>query len=160
MKKFYKIPMTERIVMTEKGSLIDILKEQYPELHQRELDRIELTYGHNNPGYMTPELEETVSKYNKETAMMYKAMGVPQYIIAKEKDGGDVIEHITGTKLITRCNSILYGREINAIEAHEYIEGIPNYTEKVQQFFAIENDKKETKNPIKRLIRSISKKHN
>ena len=26
MKKFYKIPMTERIVMTEKGPLIDTLK--------------------------------------------------------------------------------------------------------------------------------------
>lgn len=160
MKKFYKIPMTERIVMTEKGPLIDTLKEQYPQLHQRELERIELTYGHNNPGYMTPELEKTVAEYNEKTAIMYKALDVPQYIIAQQEDDGDIIEYSTKTKLIIRCNSTLTGREINVIQAYDYMQEIPSYEERVNQFFPPQNSKKTQKNPIKKLIKAIAKKDN
>ena len=160
MKRFYKIPMTERIVMTGNVSLIEILKEQYPELHERELCRIELTYGHNNPGYMTPELEKTVADYNEETAIMYKAMEIPQYIIARQEDEGEITEHVTGTKLTVRCNSILYGREINVIDAYQYMNSIPKYSESVHQFFENEKEKDKNKNPIKKLVRFITKKDN
>ena len=67
MKKYYKIPMTERIVFANNMSLFQILKDHYPDLYNREQGRIELTYGGDNPGVMTPQLEKHVKDYNHQT---------------------------------------------------------------------------------------------
>ena len=62
MKKYYKIPMTERIAKINDISLFDILKDNYPDLYNREKGRVELQYGGTNPGVMTPQLEEAVKE--------------------------------------------------------------------------------------------------
>lgn len=76
MKKYYKIPMTERIIKVDGTALFDILKDNYPDLYNREKGRVELKYSGSNPGVMTPHLEEVVGEYNKETDMLYRIQGV------------------------------------------------------------------------------------
>ena len=62
MNKYYKIPMTERIIKVNDTSLFDILLEHYPDLYNREKGRVELQYGIPEPGIMTPQLEEAVNE--------------------------------------------------------------------------------------------------
>ena len=54
MKKYYKIPMTERMIKVDGTSLFDILKDNYLDLYNREKGRVELQCGGSNPGVMTP----------------------------------------------------------------------------------------------------------
>lgn len=99
MKKYYKIPMTERIVSANGQSLFQILEEYYPDLYNREKGRVSLTYDVTEPGVMTPELEKAVNAYNAETKAIYKAMGVPQFIIGYRVGDEPPVEYVTKTPL-------------------------------------------------------------
>ncbi len=142
MRKFYKIPMTERVVKVNDTSLFQILHEQYPDLHNRELGRVELTYGGSNPGVMTPELEKIVNDYNEQTALLYKAMKVPQYIIAIKEDE-EVKEISTKTVLSAGgLSSLVAARQVSQQEAYEYLDNTEGYIEKANQFFPKKEEKK------------------
>lgn len=136
MKKYYKIPMTERIVQVNTVSLFQILQEHYPDLYNRELGRIELTYGGDNPGVMTPQLEEMVNEYNAETKALYKAMGVPQYIIGFKNEDDVIVEYATKTPLDeSGLGCFISGREVSQTEAYTYLDDEKNYIEVVNRFF-------------------------
>ena len=158
MKKYYKIPMTERVVSANGETLFKILQDQYPDLYNRELGRIELTYGGTEPGVMTPQLEEAVNDYNAQTSLLYKAMGVPQYLIAIKEDDKEVKEYVTGTILTAGgLGCLLEGRQVSQTTAYQYLDETPNYMDKVAQLFP----KEEKKSLIKRTITAIiSKKDN
>lgn len=158
MKKYYKIPMTERIVKVDDTSLFDILQEHYPDLYNREKGRVELQYGGTNPGIMTPQLEEIVSEYNHETDLMYLEQGVPKYIIAVDTDG-EVKEYATGTELQTHgMGSLLQGREVSQTQAYEYLDTTANYIEVVGNLFAKEEKKELKKSYISRIISALTSK--
>ena len=141
MKKYYKIPMTERIIKVDDTSLFDILKEHHPDLYNREKGRVELQYGIPEPGIMTPQLEEAVKEYNQETARIYCEQSVPTHIIAVDNDD-EVREYATGTVLQTfGYSSILQGREVSQQEAYEYLDNTPYYIEAVGKIFAKEDKK-------------------
>lgn len=150
MNKYYKIPMTERIVSLNKKTLFQTLQENYPELAKREKGRVELTYGGNEPGAMTPQLEETVRKYNAETANVYRQMGVPSHIIGFQKEEGGIVEYITGVPIETSygSTSVLTGREISQKEATQFLTEESNYYDTVSNLFL---KKEEPKSFIKKV---------
>ena len=91
MSKYYKIPLTERVVGVSTGSLYKTLRENYPDLYNREVGRMDLKYGDSK--HTTDK--DTMDRYNKETSMMYKAMGLPEFIIAVETVSGEGIKEIS-----------------------------------------------------------------
>ena len=81
MKKYYKIPMTERVVLVNGETLFSILSEVHPELYTREKGRIELQYGlTQEPGIIEPGLQKLVDEYNEGTKELYRQLGVPTHI--------------------------------------------------------------------------------
>ncbi len=156
MNKYYKIPMTERVVSVGERSLYQILQDNYPELYNRELGRVELTYGGENPGVMSPELESIVDEYNQETTAIYKAAGIPQYIIGFVGQDGTLVEYSTKTPLLMRSNfSFIFSREVSQQEAYRYLDEEPNYISVTDYLFS---PKKQEKHLMKRLISAITTK--
>ena len=152
MKKYYKIPMTERIIKVNDTSLFDILLDHYPDLYNREKGRVELQYGIPEPGIMTPQLEEAVNEYNQETKRLYMEQGVPTHIIAIGNNEG-VTEYFTHTPIQTSgYDSFLQGREVSRQEAYEYLDQTQNYIEQVSKMFA----KKESKSLRKVLVQKVT----
>ena len=161
MKKYYKIPMTERIIKVDGTSLFDILKDNYPDLYNREKGRVELQYGGSNPGVMTPHLEEVVGEYNKETDMLYRIQGVPKYIVAIG-DGESIKEYVTGKPLETLGGGCIFqGREVSQLEAYKYLDATENYAETVGKLLVKEDAKTLKKSLVQRVVSILkSKKDN
>lgn len=156
MKKYYRIPMTERIVKVDGISLFEILQKHYPDLYNREKGRVELMYGGTNPGVMTPQLEEAVKDYNQETDVMYQKLGVPKYIIAVEDESG-IREYATSTSLEVPSNhSILTGRKVSQITAYQYLDSTPNYVGVTSNIFQKEENKSLKKNRFQQIISTLS----
>jgi hypothetical protein len=156
MKKYYKIPMTERIIKVDGTSLFDILKDNYPDLYNREKGRVELQYGGSNPGVMTPQLEEVVGEYNKETDMLYKLQGVPKYIIAIN-NGETIKEYVTGKSLESIGGGCIFqGREVSQKEAYDYLDNTENYAEIVGKLL-VKEDKKTLKKTLVQRVTNILK---
>lgn len=152
MRKYYKIPMTERIIKVNDTALFDILLEYYPDLYNREKGRVALQYDIPEPGIMTPQLEKAVNEYNQETKRLYMEQGVPTHIIAMES-GEEVIEYVTHTPLQTFGHGcFLQGREVSQQEAYEYLDQAPNYIEEVSKMLA----KQETKSLRKSLVQKVT----
>lgn len=151
MKKYYKIPMTERIIKVDGTSLFEILQEHYPDLYNREKGRVELQYGGTNPGVMTPHLEEVVGEYNKETDALYKVQGVPKYIVAIG-DSETIQEYVTGKTLETIGGGCIFqGREVSQKEAYEYLDKTTNYAEMVGKMLSKEDTKSLKKSLVQRV---------
>lgn len=156
MKKYYKIPLTERIAKINDISLFDILKDNYPDLYNREKGRVELQYGGDNPGVMTPQLEEAVKDYNQETDLMYASLGVPKYIIAVSNDD-EVKEYATGAKIeMFGYGCVLQGREVPQTQAYEYLDKAPNYVGVVNNLFAKEEKKELKKTRFQRVVAALT----
>ena len=156
MKKYYKIPMTERIIKVDGTALFDILKDNYPDLYNREKGRVELQYGGSNPGVMTPHLEEVVGEYNKETDMLYRIQGVPKYIVAIG-DGESIKEYVTGKPLETLGGGCIFqGREVSQLEAYKYLDDTENYAETVGKLL-VKEDAKTLKKSLVQRVASILK---
>lgn len=158
MKKYYKIPMTERIIKVNDTSLFDILKEHHPDLYNREKGRVELQYGIPEPGIMTPQLEEAVKQYNQETKGLYMEQKVPTHIIAIG-EGDEVVEYVTHTQLQTfgyRC--FLQGREVSEQEAYEYLNETENYIEEVSKMLAKQDKKTLRKSLVQKVANILSSK--
>lgn len=152
MKKYYKIPMTERIVSANGQTLFQILQDNYPDLYNREKGRVSLTYEVTEPGVMTPELEKVVEAYNAETRSMYKAMGVPQFIIGFQVDDEPPVEYATKTPLTTYgYNCVLSFREVPQLEAYNYLDEESNYLEIVDKLFV----KKEEPKSFRKIVREV-----
>lgn len=153
MKKYYKIPMTERIVSINGKSLFNTLQDNYPDLYNRELGRVELTYGGPEPGIMTPQLEREVDEYNAETARLYQAMGVPSHIIGVKNDEGEVFEYVTGLPLETRgYTSMFSGRGVSQLEAYNYLDNQINYSEVVTEMFPKKEEPKSLRKRVYEVI--------
>lgn len=156
MKKYYRIPMTERIVKVDGISLFEILENHYPDLYNREKGRVELMYGGTNPGVMTPQLEEVVKDYNNTTDLLYKALGVPKYIIAIKDESG-IREYATQTALEVPSNgSILTGREVSQITAYQYLDSTTSYIEITNKLFVNEEKKTLKKSRFQQILRALS----
>lgn len=141
MEKYYKIPMTERLIAANDVALIKILEEEYGYLYDREIGRIKLTYGSNTPKVMTPQLEEEIKEYNQQTAQKYKDMCVPQYIIAV-KENGAIREYETGAIITARGAGLLDVREVSKEEVTQYLQETEEYYfEETSKFFQKEKNK-------------------
>lgn len=133
MSKYYKIPLTERIVGTSTGSLYKTLRDNYPELYSRELGRMALKYG-DKKNMVDANI---IADYNKETSRMYEALGMPEFIIAIEKVSGAGIEEIsTSTPLIVSSKDFLKTRVVSKEIATSYIASKDEYSEKIANFFS------------------------
>ena len=159
--KYYKIPMTERIIKVDGISLFEKLQEHYPDLHNREKGRIELQYGENTSGIVTPNLKEVVGEYNRKTDNLYRIYGVPKYIIAIGKNE-ELREYVTGKTLEQMGQGyIALGREVSCKEALEYLNNTENYTNVINKMLIQEDSKSLKKTLIQRAIKVIaSKKYN
>lgn len=158
MKKYYKIPMTERIIKVNDTSLFDILKDHHPDLYNREKGRVELQYGIPEPGIMTPQLEEAVNAYNQETKRLYMEQKVPTHIIAIG-DAEEIIEYVTHTPLqIFGHGYFLLGREVSEQEAYEYLNETENYIEEVSKMLAKEDKKILKKSLVQKVANILSHK--
>ncbi len=137
MKKYYKIPMTERIVLVNGETLFSILSEVHPELYIREKGRIELQYGlTQEPGIIEPGLEKLVDEYNAGTKDLYRQLGVPTHIIAMKDEEGNLVEYATKTKLEEfGQGSFISCREVSQEEAYAYLDSQNNYYGETAKFF-------------------------
>lgn len=156
MKKYYRIPMTERIAKINDISLFDILKDNYPDLYNREKGRVELQYGGTNPGVMTPQLEEVIKEYNQETDLIYASLGVPKYIIAVSHED-DIKEYVTGTVIKTNgIGYVLQAREISQLQAYQYLDNTPNYNEVVGKMLVKEKNKELKKTRFQKVVTALT----
>ena len=138
MSKYYKIPLTERIVGTSSGSLYKLLRENYPELYDREVGRMDLKYG-NKDNIVN---SNTIADYNRQTSLLYKAMGIPEFIIAVEiVTGGGIEEISTSTPLMVSSKKFLKTRKVSKEDATSYIEEVTDYSEKIANYFTSANKK-------------------
>lgn len=136
--KYYKIPVTHRMIKMNGRSLFKILKEFYPELYQRELERVELTYGGDEPGSMTPQLEMALEKFQSQTDEMYLELGVPKFIIGFETDDGQILESNTRTPMTTnhKIDNIFQVYEVSRDEALNAINEERNYQDATAQMYS------------------------
>ena len=156
MKKYYRIPMTERIAKINDISLFDILKDNYPDLYNREKGRVELQYGGTNPGVMTPQLEEVIKEYNQETDLIYASLGVPKYIIAVLHED-DIKEYVTGAVIKTNgIGYVLQAREISQLQAYQYLDNTPNYNEVVGKMLVKEKNKELKKTRFQKVVTALT----
>lgn len=135
MKKYYKIPLTERLVYVGEKSLYQILQDNYQELYNREVGRIELIYGDHKSRVMTSTLQEKIDAYNTETKKLYKTMNVPTHIIGFDNNG-DLVEYATKTPL--NCCSketFLHCRQVSQLEAYEYLNNQDGYLDMTDKLF-------------------------
>ena len=156
MKKYYKIPLTERIISANGNSLFEILRDNYPELYAREKGRVEMTFiDVPEPGVMTPELERMISEYNSETDAIYETMGVPKYIIGyKADEQAQLVEYTTKTPLTTQgFGSFIQGREVSKTEAYNYLDAERNYIEVSNKLFS---KQEEPKSLVRKIISAIT----
>ena len=158
MKKYYKIPMTERIIKVNGTSLFDILQDHHPDLYNREKGRVDLQYGIPEPGIMTPQLEEAVNTYNQETKRLYKEQHVPTHIIAIGEEE-HITEYVTHTPLQTFGQGcFLLGREVSQQEAYEYLNETENYIEEVSKMLAKQEKKTLRKTLVQKVTNILSSK--
>ena len=149
MTKYYKIPLTERVIGTSSDSLYKILRDNYPELYAREVGRMDLKYSDKDATVDS----NVMANYNKETSNLYKTLGMPEFIIAIERVTGEGIEEIaTSTPLIVSSKEFLKTRMVSKEVATSYIEENDQYSEKIANFFS--KDKK------KNLQKKISNNNN
>lgn len=155
MKKYYKIPMTERIVLVNGETLFSILSDVHPELYTREKDRIEIQYGlTQEPGIIEPELQKLVDEYNEGTKELYRQLGVPTHIIAINDEEGNLFEYATKTPLEEFGHgSFVSCREVSQQEAYEYLDSQNNYYEETAKFFP---QKDTVKSLIKKAINFVT----
>lgn len=138
MSKYYKIPLTERVVGTSTGSLYKMLRDNCPELYSREIGRMDLKYGDKK----NMVDESIIADYNKETSRMYETLRMPEFIIAIEKVPGAGIEEIsTSTPLIVSSKEFLRTRMVTKEIATSYIDAKDEYSEKIANFFSITKQK-------------------
>lgn len=145
MKKYYKIPLTERIISANGNSLFEILRDCYPELYDREIGRVKMTYVDvPEPGVMTPVLEKMISEYNSETDAIYATMGVPKYIIGyKEDEQAQLVEYATKTPLITKGYvSFTREKEVSETDASDYLATEKDYIEVLNKLFSKKEEPK------------------
>lgn len=142
-EKYYKIPLTARIVSANGVSLIEILHQKYPELYDREMDRITLTYG-IGPKTKNPEILERIYKDKEETSQLYREMGVPEHIIAiKNPLSSELTVYGTETKLETIGNYPFEQQEISVSGAAEYMANAAyDYADFIQTYFEKPKQKK------------------
>lgn len=139
MTKYYKIPMTERIIGTSFGSLYKLLRERCPKLHDREIGRLALKHGSSDVSQS--ELKEQLTKYNQETSAMYELLKIPEFIIAVDNNVTGIVEISSSIPLEVTCKEFLPARKISEEEAKQYVEKNPNYSEIVSNFFVQEKAK-------------------
>lgn len=137
MSKYYKIPLTERAVSLSSGSLYKNLRENYPALYNREVGRMDLKYG--DARHHTDS--KTMEKYNKETSILYKEIGLPEFIIAVEKVSGEGIQEISTSTPLIASKEFLRTRNVSKETAILYIEKEEDYSEQIATFFTAKKDK-------------------
>ena len=86
MKKYYLIPLTEEDIYLNGKSLESILDSLYPELLQREIDRINILYSVSPMIEMPTSVKQRYEQHNIETKKMYDEAQVPYYLIAYGND--------------------------------------------------------------------------
>ncbi len=154
MKKYYKIPMTERVILVNGESLFSVLSEVYPELYSREKGRIELQYGlTQEPGIIEPELEKLVDEYNAGTKDLYRQLGVPTHIIAMKNEEGNLFEYATKTPLEEFGHGTFIScREVSQEQAYDYLDKQDNYYEVAAKLFP---QKEHPKSLLKKAIKFV-----
>lgn len=119
MKKYYLIPLTEKDIYLNDKSLRSILDSLYPELLQREIDRINILYSVSPLIEMPTSVKQRYEQHNIETKKMYDEAQVPYYLIAYGNDRC-AEEILTKSKITSRYPAALGIRSVSKEKAEEY----------------------------------------
>lgn len=130
--KYYIVPITEKRVFYKGKSLYELLKETYPELGQREDQRIEIVLSHNMFEEDT-EVDKMLIKHNNTTHALYESNNLPPWIILEETET-EIHEYITHEPLKAKTNGFIKRYAITQGYINEYIKD-SDYENKVRTYF-------------------------
>ena len=131
MNKYYYVPVTSRHIKYDGHSLLDVTGIIDSKLKDRELGRVEMSYGDKTGDSSSLEMKKVLSQYNSETSLLYKSIGMPErLILISDKDG--VREMYTDPPLealpnYLDCYQINAIDVVNLIESEEYFDLAINY---------------------------------
>lgn len=131
MNKYYYVPVTSRHIKYDGHALLDVTGVIDSKLKDRELGRVEMSYGDKTGDSSSLEMKKVLSQYNSETSLLYKSIGMPErLILISDKDG--VREMYTDTPLealpnYLDCYQINAIDVVNLIESEEYFDLAINY---------------------------------
>lgn len=151
--KFYKIPLTDRMIKIEGKSLIEILQEKFPELYEREMERINIQY-EDCPGSTNPVLEKILKEYNTKTNLCYQEEKLPTYLLAIQKDD-EIREYATNTPLTANHKTFTELREVTPEQFNTYLDQNPNYEEEIPKFLEQEKNKTKSHNLLQKIVNKL-----
>lgn len=136
-REYYLIPLVDHDIYLNDISLINILKEKYPILAERENKRISILYSVSPLIAMPESVEQKYKVHNIETKIMYQELQVPQYLIAYKIEDCRAKEILTGKEISSRYEAALGIRSVTEEEVKKYYYDT-NYEENIKNFFQIE----------------------
>lgn len=147
MNKYYMVPMTESRISFTTGTPLGILKDNYKNLHDREVMRTHLELANAS--------EEEISKHNLMTSMMYRSLEVPECIILTEKNN-DIVEYVTGAVATGEVSETLEGREVEIGKVCEYLDNNDYYDGRVRELLVAPTVKQMHHTRFSRILDLIS----
>jgi len=142
--QYYLIPITTTGIYFNGKELYEILKETYPELAQREEERINIIYSACPKIGITEIIKQKYNKHIHETKKIYNEKKVPQYLIAYGNDSC-AEEILTKAKIQPKYAAALGVRNATEEEVCEYYHN-SNYEINITNYF--NNIKIVCKNPF------------
>lgn len=147
MANYYKIALRSNFASYKKTKFINILKEKHPQIYNREMEYILAKRKMIDFHF---ESEEQEKQYKTETKEMYKAAGIPEYVIIEE-ECGKIYEYWT-QKPVTASKVILDKCKITPEEATDYILDSIDYKNSAEYIFS-----KRKENIIEKTLQLVKK---
>lgn len=130
MKKYYIVPVTTRAVRINDRSLFEMLGNVNKKLHDRELERIKMTYESDIYNYYNYDI---INGYNHMTKMLYEKRVIPEKMIIVD-NGSKKIEFFTEEEIECDNDSYLEVFKANPGQVKKYIQKNPLYGKSVIKF--------------------------
>ena len=132
MKQYYLIPVLEDNIYFNGKTLRSILNLTYPNLVDREIERISILYSHC-PDFSMPEhLKRKYILHNIKTSILFDNEKIPYYLIAYGTDK-HAREIVTKAKIKPEYPAALSFRNAKLDEINEYYMKT-NYEERILNF--------------------------
>mgnify|MGYP006962353887 FL=1 len=133
MKQYALIPMTDSGIYYNGKPLFDILKDGYPELAARELDRIKILSLINPVDNLPKKIRNQYIDFNITTSDKFVENKVPEYLLACSIDG-KFREILTKGEITADNENFLKVRFVGAESAIRYYNHT-SYEDKVSNLF-------------------------
>lgn len=137
---YYLIPVVDSDILLDGVSLKDILKKYFPELEERESQRVDIIY---STRYFMPTPKEKLKKHNEKTKSIYNKKNIPMYLIAYGNSELEAREIVSGKSLFAKYNAALGIRKVTKEYAIKYFNE-NDYFNKVSNYFKHLNNEKIT----------------